>query len=159
VTALVSARLHRVDVVQVERDRLWPVIADVTRYERLMPHVRSHQPLEGSPDTWHWILEPTGGLGRAIQPVFDIRYELRAPEAIEYAYVESSAAEVGDAHGAFILTALPTATRVTSTLRMELRLAIPRLIAGGAKRLIEQRMDKMAQGFVLNAAREAASAD
>ena len=156
-TAAVSARLHRVDTVAVERERLWPVISDLARYERLMPYVRSHQLLPGSDDVWHWVLEPAGGLGRTVQPVFDIRYASRPPHAIEYSYVEGPGEAVADAEGAFRLEPLGDRTRVTSILRIDLRLTVPRILAGASKRLIEQRMDKMAHGFVLNAAREAAS--
>lgn len=143
----VDADVRRCATLPADRDRVWEELADVSRLDRLMPHVARY---ERHDHGWHWVLEGRRILGHRIQPRFTVAYELSPPERLTFAHVRGDGSDTADSSGGFTLRAVDGGTEVTVELAVRVDVDLPALLRGPVRQVLRDEIAAMADGFLGN---------
>lgn len=142
----VATSIERTRVIQAERQVVWDVISDPEQFGRLVPDVKTHEPVD---DGWRWVLEPTRKMGVTIQPHFTVRYEMDPPALLTFERVRKDTETTG-AGGACELHDDGSSTHVTFRLDIEIQVSVPSLLSGTVRAILDEEITRLADGFLRN---------
>lgn len=143
----IDAEIRRSATFQVDRQRIWEELCDVSQLDRLIPDVDGYEQVEHG---WLWQLEARRIMGYRIQPRFTVTYVLSPPNELRFEHVSGERGDTADSHGAFRLREVDGGTEVTVELAVRLDVVLPSLFQGGVRELLREEVREMADGFLAN---------